>query len=442
MVPFRRIAQVAVTLAVVVSLTALAPPTGVRITDNAILAESYPAARIPDFIAAHPGLAAEALDRDPAVVAEWWQSLPWRERLRMPGLMPDIIGNLAGVDYASRDRANRLELNSRLRDLEEVASHRQMTELETDQLAALTAIDSALVSSRVPRFLVELTTDQPPLAAIAVGNLDKARLITFAVPGMGTYTTDMQLWTRAAKNIYDAQTAAGASRHAVIAWVGYRTPPVGIEATRDAYADRGAVLLERDIRGLQAVRADGTQPVVAVVAHSYGATTAAKALRSDLGVRSFVMLGSAGVDTAVRTADDLSAEFVFNGEAVGDLQARWGRVDRLNPGAPSFGATYLAVEGDPAVELLPVTGHAPIVHSPWNDNPDSPAWTKYADADVRTRLYDEHMASYGYFDVGTESLANVGAATAPPRVRSHLEGEHPHKVVFIAVADEESLRAY
>lgn len=442
MVPFRRVAQVAVTLAVVVSLTALAPPTGVQITDSAILAESYPTARIPAFLATHAGLDADALNRDPAVVADWWRSLPARERIRMPGLMPDVIGNLAGVDYTSRDRSNRLELGDRLGELREVAEHRQMSGIEATQLAALIAIESALESSSVPRFLIELTTDQPPLAAIAIGNLDTARLVTFAVPGMGTYTTDMQLWTRTAKNIYDAQAAAGASGQAVVAWVGYRTPPVGIEATRDAYADRGAVLLERDILGLRAARGDGTQPTVAIVAHSYGATTAAKALRTDLGVRSFVMLGSAGVDTAVRTADGLTAEFVFNGEASEDLQARWGRVDRIDPGAPGFGAIHLAVNGDAATGLLPVTGHAPIVHSPWNDDPNSPAWTKYADADVRQRLYDSHMVSYGYLDAGTESLANVGAATTPPRLRSHLQGEHPHEVVLIPVAHEEALRAY
>ena len=418
MVPFRRVVQVTLTLAVVVSLTAIAPPpSGTRITDSAILAEHYPAARVPDFVAVHQGLAAEALDRDPAVVADWWRSLPARDRLRMPGQMPDVIGNLAGVDYASRDRSNRLELDLRLNELAALVGHRQMTELEVAQLAALTAIQSALVSSSVPRFLVELTTDQPPLAAISIGNLDTARLVTFAVPGMGTYTTDMQLWARAAKNIYDAQSAAGAIGQAVVAWVGYRTPPVGIEATRDAYADRGAVLLERDILGLRASRADGTQPTVSIVAHSYGATTAAKALHSDLGVRSFVMLGSAGVDTSVHSVEGLTSEFVFSGEASEDLQARWGRVDRIDPGEPGFGAVHLAVDGDAATGLLPVTGHAPIVHSPWNDDPASPAWTRYKDADVRERLYDSHMASYGYFDVGTESLANVGAATTPPRLR-------------------------
>ncbi len=414
----RRVLHVLITTAGLVSLTALAPaPASTRITDYAILAEQV--TDVAAFVAVHQGLAAEALSRDPAVVAAWWQALPERDRLRMPGQMPDVIGNLAGVDYASRDRANRSELASQIAALDELSAHHPLGGVIAERLAALRAIESALGAGGVPRFLLELTTDSPPLAAISIGSLDTARLITFAVPGMGTYTTDMQLWTRAAKNIYDAQAAAGASGHAVVAWVGYRTPPVGIEATRDAYADRGAQLLARDIIALHASRGEGAQPQVNVVAHSYGATTAAKALRADLGVRSFVMLGSAGVDPSIRTATDLKAQFVFSGEAVHDLQARWGRVDRADPGDPSFGALTLPVDGDPDDGLLAVTGHAPIVHSPWNDDPASAAWTKYSDADVRTRLYDNHMVSFGYLDAGTQSLAAVGHATTPPTLRAH-----------------------
>jgi hypothetical protein len=419
MVAIRPALQLSVTLIVAIAVAALAAPsTETRIVDAAIISEQVSPSDIPDFIARHHGLAAEALDRDPAVVAAWWAALPDRDRRRMPGHMPDVIGNLAGVDYSARDRANRSELTRRIADMVTLSRHRQMNESETQELAALHAIESALVYTAVPRSLVELTTDQPPLAAISVGNLDTARLVTFAVPGMATYTTDMQLWTRAAKNIYDAQAAAGASGQAVVAWIGYRTPPVGVEATRDAYAERGAELLERDILGLRASRGDGAQPIVNIVAHSYGATTAAKALATELGVRSFVMLGSAGVDSSLSTVDRLHSELVFSGEAAKDTQARWGRVERVDPSLPGFGALHLGVDGDPIEHLLPVTGHAPIIHSPWNDDPTSPAWTKYRDADIRGQLYEAHMRSFGYLDVGTQSLAEVGLATTPPRVRA------------------------
>lgn len=421
MVRLRRLLLGSLVLAIGLSLVAIAPPPdSSRVTDNAILAEQLTPARLPDFLKSHYGLAAEALDRDPAVVATWWQSLTDTAQYRLTVRMPAIIGNLAGVDFAARDEANRTQLSRDLATALELSTYHPTDEVAAQQLAALRAIEGALTASSVPRYLIELTTDQPPLAAISVGDLDSARVVTFAVPGMGTYTTDMQLWTRAAKNIYDSQAAAGASGQAVVAWVGYRTPPVGVEATRDAYADRGAELLRRDILGLRAARSPGTQPVVNIVAHSYGATTAAKALTDELDVRSFVMLGSAGVDNSFRTADDLAARTVFSGEASSDLQARWGRVERTDPGTIAFGATHLHVNGNSAKGLLPVTGHEPIIHSPWNDDPASAAWTKYADADTRELLYDNHMESFGYLDAGTQSLAEVGLATTPPSIRGHL----------------------
>ena len=193
---------------------------------------------------------------------------------------------------------------------------------------------------------------------------------------------------------------------------------MGVEATRDAYADRGAELLERDTLGLRASRGGGAQPAINIVAHSYGATTAAKALTTELGVRSFVTLGPAGVDSSLTNADRLHSELVFSGEAAKDLQARWGRMERVDPSQSEFGALHLGVDGDPAEHLLPVTGHAPIIHSPWNDDPTSPAWTKYTDADVRQQLYEAHMHSFGCLDVGTQSLTEVGLATTPPRVRA------------------------
>lgn len=415
MIPYRRVLQVTVAAAGMALLTALAPaPAGTRITDSAILSEQVGVVGIAQFLSNHPGLAPEAIDRDPAVVAGWWQSLSRHQRDRLVEDMPEVIGGLAGVDYSARNTANRAELDREIAAALELATRRQLDEPGALRFAALQAIEAA--ANAKGRYLLQLTTDNPPLAAIALGKLDRAKIVTFVVPGMGTLTADMQLWTRAAKNIYDAQTAAGASGQAVVAWIGYRTPPVGLEATRDAYADRGAVLLERDILALRSVRGDN-QPVINVVAHSYGATTAAKALRNDLGVRSFVMLGSAGVDPSMGTSG-LKVEKVFTGEAEADTQARWGRVDRLDPCGPGFDAVLLPVDGDAAAGLLAVTGHAPIIHSPWNDDPASPIWTKYADADVRDALYARHMASFGYFDLGTQSLASVGAATTPPLTKA------------------------
>ena len=66
----RRVLHVLITTAGLVSLTALAPaPASTRITDYAILAEQV--TDVAAFVAVHQGLAADALSRDPAVVAAY-----------------------------------------------------------------------------------------------------------------------------------------------------------------------------------------------------------------------------------------------------------------------------------------------------------------------------------------------------------------------------------
>ena len=417
----QRVAFVAVAAVCALATIALAPsePPDWRVTDHARLADMAPV-EVTAFIASHAGLAPETFNADPAVVAGWWNSVPRAEQKRLTARMPEVIGNLAGVDFASRNTANRAELVRNLAAASAALTRNPVDLSIVEQLAALNAIQGALgARGQGKRYLVELTSDRPPLASIAIGNLDTAMLVTFVVPGMATLTTDMQLWTRAAQNLYDAQEATGATmRRAVIAWVGYRTPPAGMDATRDTYATRGALLLKQDISGLRAARGTREQAVVNIVAHSYGATTAALALsQSDLGVAAFVMLGSAGVDPHIRSILDLHAARVYVAEAAADQEARWGRIDRRDPVAFSFGATRIPVNG--GKDLRGVTGHEPIVHSPWNDDPASPLWAKGATAKDREQLYASHMASEGYLDPGTQSLANIAIASTPTLTRSH-----------------------
>lgn len=123
------------------------------------------------------------------------------------------------------------------------------------------------------------------------------------------------------------------------------------------------------------------------------------------------MLGSAWVEYRIGSAAALSADRVYAGEAALDLEALLGRVERIDPRTPSFGATLIGADGDPARGLRAVTGHEPILHSSYNDDPASKAWTKYADPGERDRLYQEHMRSFGYLDTGTDSLENAARAS-------------------------------
>ncbi|WP_317230870.1 alpha/beta hydrolase [Clavibacter sp. MX14-G9D] len=411
--------------AVLVGLLILPAPPGSGVDAGFAQLDRY-AALSPSaaarMIAAHPSLELQVMDASPARVVSWWAAKDRRRQRALIRSSPGLIGDLDGVDYASRDAANRRQLRAELREERAaVAAHPDDADAR-NRLTALTAIRDALRpearadgTAAPERTLVSLTHRDPPLAAIAVGDLDTARQVTFTVPGMGAYTDDMQLWTETAQNVYDAQAAVGApAAHAVVAWIGYRTPPPGVDATLGAYAERGAPLLASEIAGLHAARRGGDLSAVSVIAHSYGSTMAADALAArDLDVHAFVMLGSAGVEDGIEDARDLHARHVYAGEAADDDEASWGRLSRQDPRAPGFGATVIAVDGDPAHGLLPVTGHAPVLHSPWNDDPDSRAWSTISDPAERAAEFQAHEETYGYLDAGTESLRNAAIATTP-----------------------------
>lgn len=368
------------------------------------------------YFAEHPEIALELLNSDPNDVADWWHGLSRDDKGDMLRLAPELVGNLGGIDFATRDRANRAHLAEAITTAKAAVARNLADPLEAANLTALKAIRGTLKKKTSPhRYLVSLTDNKPPLAAVAIGNLDTATLVTFAVPGMGTYTTDMQLWTQSAQNVYDEQGNQGEpGGRATVAWIGYITPPPGVDAALGGYAARGAPLLVNAIDGLYAAREKKEPTYVNVVAHSYGTTVSANALASaNLRIYSFVMLGSAGIEASIPGARALHAKYVYAGEATSDEKARWGRVSRQDPRSTTFGAWSLAVDGDPVLGLAGVTGHEPVLHSAWNDVISSPKWTAIKDAATRKAQFAAHKAAFGYLDAGTQSLVNVARATIP-----------------------------
>lgn len=368
------------------------------------------------YLEEHPEMIAELANAESAHTARWWRLATPAERKNLIATSPEITGALDGVPYGIRDYANRKVLDRLIA--------RETANLKSDPdngqarqtLEALKAIKTAINGKReVKRYLVLLVDDELPLAAVAVGNLDSAEQVTFSVPGMGTYTNDMSLWTQSAENLYLAQGKVGAPEsRAVVAWLNYRTPPPGIDATLGAYATRGAPRLAADIQGLYATRQDDPVATVSVVGHSYGTTMAANAIAdTDLRLFAFVMLGSAGIEERIAGAAALHADHVYAGEATADQEAQWGRISRTDPRSPSFGARVIQVDGNADEGLIGVTGHAPIIHSQWNDDPNSAAWAAYRDSNgvVDPNAYATHLQTWGYLDASTESLYNTAVAT-------------------------------
>lgn len=280
-----------------------------------------------------------------AVVAQWWAGLGAREQDTLVAHAPSIVGNLEGVPYVVRDRANRSTLATGLADPAASAARTAMLGQVRDSLRHEPGDPS--------RSLVTLDTRGAGRAAISIGDLDTAADVTVIVPGMFfTVTGQMPDFTNTANDLASEQAtlaplAASGSGDgtgvAVVAWMGYRTPDLSnIMSLR--LADTGAQRLERAVDGLRQIR-DGDQPRVNIVAHSYGSTTALMALASGrMSADTLTVLGSPGSDVRSAADLDVASDEVFVGVAHSDPIAGSGYYG-TDPGGASFGATVMNLAG-------------------------------------------------------------------------------------------------
>jgi hypothetical protein len=276
-------------------------------------------------------------------VTTWWAGLGDDERSLLENAAPSVVGNLEGVPYDVRDRANRAVLEAGLAD----------PAVSAARTAMLGQVDQSLVHEpgAPRRNLITLDTRGSGRAAIAIGDLDAAADVTVVVPGMFfTVTGQMTDFTNTANDLYSEQaTLAGVaapgsgSGVAVVAWMGYRTPDLSNILSLDL-AKTGAGRLERTVDGVRQVR-DGEQPRINIVAHSYGSTTALMALASGrMRADSLTVLGSPGSDVQTSAELAVGAGQVFVGDAHSDPIAGSGYFG-TDPGSKAFGSTVLDLAG-------------------------------------------------------------------------------------------------
>lgn len=158
-----------------------------------------------------------------------------------------------------------------------------------------------------PAYLLDFDYDEKyhrTTAIVSSGNPDTASYVSTLVPGIGTHVgSDLKKYMDANENL-KAQTAhAGVdpSRVATISYLGYVAPegPGGkiYQAANIGYADRAAPDLARFEEGLRASgNANGHSFTNTVIGHSYGSTTAGKAMTqvAEGTVDNFIMCGSPG----------------------------------------------------------------------------------------------------------------------------------------------------
>lgn len=254
-------------------------------------------------------------------VASWWNSLSDKDKQWMIEQHPDVIGNLEGVDYTSRNQANRIMLPRLQKQAKEeldayIAEHRFSNDphvaLElkrlTGRVKALDEIDETLKmeSDGVPRYLMQLDPSGPNiLAAVSQNNPDDSQHIGVIVPGMTTSVAgngkngsiaDYDLHATTMREA--AEKAAGPGQKvAMVSFFGYDAPPGVLEASNTDMAQAGAKKLANFLTGIDAARERGAGDAhITVASHSYGSTTAgiAATLVGDGVIDDLVQFGSPG----------------------------------------------------------------------------------------------------------------------------------------------------
>ena len=257
----------------------------------------------------------------PQEVASWWSSLSDDDKQWMIEQHPDVIGNLEGVDYTSRNQANRIMLPRLQQQAKEeldayvakVGPHMNGPELEefvrlSARVKALDQIDQTLKQEAdgVPRYLMQLDPSGPNiLAAVSQNNPDDADHIGVIVPGMTTSVAGngkggsiLDYDDHATVMRESAERAAGhGQKVAMVSFFGYDAPPGVIRASNTDMAQAGAKKLSSFLTGIDAAREHGAGDAhITVAAHSYGSTTAgiAATLVGDGVIDDLVQFGSPG----------------------------------------------------------------------------------------------------------------------------------------------------
>ena len=364
-------------------------------------------------------------------VARWWNDLNVFQRAAVLAITPSAIGNLDGVPAWARDQANRQLLASDLERLTTLAANDSLSDAEAAALANARAVSQALADGAE---LVDPRTGEPVdvqlylyepdayggdgRAAIALGDLDAARHIAVAVPGMGTEASAIGL--RLPAVVLAAASAHTSDGVAVMTWHGYDAPSISVtdgsdddplddagdwiaetgdlvEVVTMERATAGAAVLAADVAGIRAMRGRDDLHVT-VIGNSYGSTTVAIAADEfGLAADDVALTGSPGAGRA-NDAEDLTtgATNTWVGSASDDPVSYLGRTGGAEPHDVVDGAIggNVGLGNDPAEDDF----GARRFQAEWSGRDDDFPWP---------------LAGHGhYFDPCGEAAGNLGAIVA------------------------------
>ena len=267
----------------------------------------------------------------PSQNAAWWNSLTGKQQQHLIDHCPDEIRHLDGLPATARDQANRHALKGwvdanghehkgaleyargKLKEARDNSASEEEIEQLKEKVEDLEAIDRQTSNDDrarkglAPAYLLDFDYDEKyhrTTAIVSSGNPDTASYVSTLVPGIGTHVgSDLKKYMDANENLkaQTAHTGVDPSRVATISYLGYVAPegPGGkiYQAANIGYADRAAPDLARFEEGLRASgNANGHSFTNTVIGHSYGSTTAGKAMTqvAEGTVDNFIMCGSPG----------------------------------------------------------------------------------------------------------------------------------------------------
>lgn len=299
----------------------------------------------------------------PSDNAAWWATMSPDERKEIIAKHPGWIGNRDGVDFTSRDLANRNILKDRkayipdrLAELEGLMaaarrvgpggyasddSRRLRAEYDNlkEEQGAIAKLDELLAKNDGKGHqLAGLDFSKERTQAILVnGNLDTAEHVavftpgmTSNVPGMGGYDSNMLDLKNRMDDILFAKGELGPdgkpADSATVTWMGYQAPQAlpDLSVASSEAAKTGGEDLANFYRGVNSSRM--TDPDLTALGHSYGSSTTGYALQHEnTGVDHTVLFGSPGAATDDLDDYNTPKGSTFYAEASDDMVGDIGR---------------------------------------------------------------------------------------------------------------------
>ncbi|MFE7660369.1 alpha/beta hydrolase [Streptomyces celluloflavus] len=320
--------------------------------------------------------------KDPKENAKWWSGLTEQERQEYLDAYPEKIGWLDGIPSADRDEANRKTVDLQLVEYDMKKQRGELGIHDQRQYEGLRKLQDALDKADGSKdenkqlYVLGIDTEaRDGRAVVSQGNPDTARNVAVQVPGTDNDLTNVDEQIDRVDRLQQAAKDKGGESTAVVSWLGYDAPEVDGSMATTGRADAAAGDLRSFTHGLRESHT-GERSHMTVLGHSYGSTVVGDAASHSNGIDAddVVVVGSPGM--AVDHAKDLqmAPDHVWAGWAPDDIVSTIasGKTLGENPADKEFGGKVFGVDTE---------GHG------------------------------------GYWDKGSESLANQGRIIAgmPPR---------------------------